>query len=235
MAENNESNETLDQVETIKIGEHEVSMKTSEKGETTIETPEGLEDDPIFQKEAQRVISGMATVNKKGMETNQKMRELERKEAELQKLESELKEQRKVEKKTLKDEIMAELGVKEAEDLDEVSRADYLDAQERVLDKRSQKENRTKQESQILETFAARGGDTEDLKIFAKSLNAPISQALVNQYTKTIQRSPKFSSENLSKMQGKTINFVKKGAITAQGRKTPAQRILEVSKTGNRW
>ena len=143
----NVSNETHENIEKIRIGAHEVEMITKD-GVTTIETPEGLEDDPIFKKEAERIISGMGTVNRKGMELNAKMRELEEKERLLAEAEANLK---KPMKKSLIKEIMEELGAGDEDDLDNFTRAEYLKAQEKVEASRKRKEAKLQTEKRVLE------------------------------------------------------------------------------------
>jgi hypothetical protein len=237
MSEKNDvGNITNDNVETVKVGDYEVSMKTLEDGKVEIETPEGLEEDKGFQEEATKVVSAMAKANKKGFDTNKRQKELDERENELKRRESEfqLKATQKEPLPSLTELTMKELGVTNEEDLDDVSRSAFLKAQDKAFARIEGLKDKNRGSTQLVTDFITKGGDYNALLNFANSLNAPISKTLINQFTKTTETKPKFASETLARSQGTQISFVKAGGSTPTARSNKADNILKVGNTERR-
>jgi len=233
----NVGNVTNDNVELVKVGEHEVSMKTLEDGKVEIETPEGLEEDKSFQEEATKVVSAMALANKKGYDTNKRQKELDDREAKLKQKESEfqLKATQGETLPTLTELTMKELGITNEEELDDISRSAFLKAQDKALAKIGSLKDKNRGNTQLVTDFITKGGDYNALLDFANSLGVSnISKALINQFTKTNETKPKFASEELSKIQKTQISFVKAGGSTPTMRQTKADNILKAGNSGTR-
>jgi len=226
------SNTTPDNVEIVKVGEHEVSMKTLEDGKVEIESPDGLEDDKDFQAEATKVISAMALANKKGFDTNQRQKELDEKEADLKRRESEfqLKATQGETLPSLKELTMKHLDITTDEDLEDVSPSALLTAQDKAMNERDKLRNKNTDSRMLVADFITKGGDYNGLLTFANSLGAPISKALINQFTKTNETKPKFATTNLANLQNTQISFVSKGGSTPTARSNKADNILKAGK-----
>lgn len=236
----NESNETLDNVELVKVGEYEVSMKTLEDGKVEIESPKGLEDDKDFQAEATKVVSAMALANKKGFDTNKQQKELDEKRAKFEQEKSEwaLKatQNESYDKiPTKKSLIMKELNIKNNDDFEDVSRADYLDAEEKADKIISDMRDKVSDNKMLVADFITKGGDYNGLLTFANSLGVTtITKALINQFTKTNETKPEFTSKSLADIQKTQISFVKTGGASPNARSNKADNILKAGNSGTR-
>lgn len=233
MEENtNGGNETTDNVELVKVGEHEVSMKTLEDGKVEIESPDGLEDDKDFQDEVVKVVSAMGKANQKGFQTNKRQKELDEQEVDLKRRESEfqLKATQGETLPSLKELTMKHLDITNDDDLEDVSPSELLTAQEKAMNDRDKLRNKSTDNRILVADFITKGGDYNALLTFANSLGAPVSKALINQFTKTNETKQNFSNNNLANLQGSQISFVSKGGSTPTARSNKADNILKAGK-----
>jgi hypothetical protein len=225
---NDAGNITSDNVQTAQVDGYEVSVKQLEDGSHEIVVPDDAPDTDEFVEKVKKAQSVMGIINKKGFDVNRKREDLEKKEAELLKREREL-QLKAIPKESLPELtelVYQELGIKTEDELDDVTQAELLKAQTKALKTLDEMRKKSTDNQGLIQSFINDGGDYNGLVEFAAMLNAPISKALINQYTKTNGTKRKFSTEELSKIQGQAISVVRRGGAAPGTKMSKAERIF---------
>ncbi|RKX18222.1 MAG: hypothetical protein DRP35_09610 [Candidatus Zixiibacteriota bacterium] len=233
-------NEPTTTVEKMKIGEHEVKVKKIGEGENVkyeIEAPEGLENDKGFLEKSTKAISALAIANQKGFKTNQRSKELDEREAILAKREANLKlqEETKVEIPSTVDLMMKDLGLRDEDELEDLTYAERKRAEDKANAKIANLRSQNANQTQLVNSFIKKGGDYNGLRTYANTLKSPITQALINSYERINKGvKPNFATDELANIQKAQISIVKRGGLSAGYTKSPVDVLLELGNNKNR-
>jgi len=223
----------------VKVGdkEYQATAHKMKDGSLKIEVPESLnekgkEDElEAFLNKKGEISSLFGIANKEKYEANLKQKELEEKERKLNQREAEL-EMRANSKKaqndipSLESLVMKKLNLNDPEELDDISRSEYLKANDwAIMEQRKiiEKNESEKIGQQTLITkFINGGGDYNALVTFANQLQAPITPTLINAFNKQNKTSVSSAFQNLKEVQKQQIDFITPSGVVHKTNKSKA-------------